>query len=185
MYKLIQKREYSHINKIQLNYIFEKQCVNELKQNKLDLFYKLLETKLYQIIILIDGREDTIIENLCHNVQILFINNIQHKSCILQTLLLVDIDLENYYFMTSNGSILDWNKTIKRNQSGIKYNEIQLDSYLLLENINFNEVKYIYKLTKSINKFIRNIGEIIATYILIFCYMFYQFYLLLVNLYFI
>jgi hypothetical protein len=181
MIRLLRNKEYNikpnYTNK-KIYKILENQCINDLKQDKLEYFYKLLETKLYNIIILIDGKEDIKIEKLYHNIQILFINNIQNNVFVLQNLLLVDIDLEHYYFMTIDGSIMPWNKKINRNQIGIKYNDIVLEPTLLLEFIDPKQIKFTSKLTKYIKSFTKNIAEIIITYILIFTCMFYQFYLL-------
>jgi hypothetical protein len=183
MYKYFLNRQYVNKNKSNRYkkdfYIYlENRCINELKNNKLDLFYDLLDSKLYNIYILIDGKEDIKIENICHFIDLVFVNNIQNKSQIIQTLLLVDIDLDDYYFMTNDGTILGWNKTIKRNQIGINYKDIQLDPYLLLSFIDEKQIKVLDKLTNYSKNLIKNLFEIIATYILIFCYMCFQIYLL-------
>jgi hypothetical protein len=130
--------------------------------------------KLYDIKILIDGKEETIIDELCHHIDIIFINNITNKQVIMQKVLLVDLYIDNYYFMTNDGTILEWNKTIKRKQNNINYKEIQLDPYLLLEAIDENKVRVIDKLTK----YVKYLLEILANYILIFCYMLFHIYLL-------
>lgn len=181
MLELLKKRQYNNSNNKtnkNISKLLEKKCVKELKKGNIDYFKQLLDTNLYKIIILIDGKEDVTIENMCHNIQILFINHIQNNSVILQNLLLVDIDLEDYYFMTTDGSILQWDKTIKRNQIGINHNEIVLDPYLLLSFIDETQISYTHKLTKYILKLFRNLFETIATYIIILCYMFFQCYLL-------
>jgi hypothetical protein len=165
MIKYLYNREIGFPTRHKFNNILEKKCIIELQKNKLDLFYEMIELGCYNIEILIDSEKTHQINELCHHIDIVFVNNIQNKRQIMDKVLLVDLYIEDYYFMTLDGTILQWNKTIKRNQTSINYKEIQLEPYVLLQVLTNSLLERLLLL------FVRNI--IIYNLLLHICFVFY------------
>jgi len=144
----ILRRELGLIKTKKILECLQQRCIKELKEDKLDIFFELLEIDVYRLEVYIDDKLVTPIENSYHDIKIVFTNNITNKTTLVERLSLVKMSTEHYnYFDQSNDINLDLD--INRGTTRLTPNNIKIKPKLVLatmENTNlFSGIYTIYR----------------------------------------
>ena len=141
MLKALHDREIScRTNKNVINKILDDRCKRELKNNKFDIFNQYRDSGIYEIKLLVDGKETYEIYNSDHKIDIIFKNNLINETELIETLYLLRMTEDSYYYVYKRGEI-NFDITIQRGTRNLEINKILLDDLKIIKKmINYNYI---------------------------------------------
>ena len=144
MLKILKDREITgKTNKTIINKILDDKCKEELKNNNFTTFYQYIKLNLYEIILLVDGKETYEIRNSDHKIDIIIKNNLINEIKLIETIYLLRMTEDSYYYVYKNGNI-NFDIKIERGTRNLEIDKISLDDIQIINKIiKYNNMLYI------------------------------------------
>jgi hypothetical protein len=141
MLNLLKDREITgKTNKQLLNKILDERCKKELKNNKFDIFNQYIDSKIYEIKLLVDGKETYEICNSDHKIDIMLKNNLINEIQLIETIYLLRMTEDSYLYVYKRGNI-NFDITVERGTRNLEIDRISLnDLQIIKKMIKYNHI---------------------------------------------
>jgi hypothetical protein len=142
MLSIIKDREITgRTNKKLLNKILDDKCKEELKNSNVTTFYEYINLGFYEIKLLVDNKETYEICNSDHKIDIILKNNLINEIEVIETIYLLRMSEDSYYYVYKNGDI-NFDIKIERGTRSLEIDKISFDDIKIIKKM----IKYNYML---------------------------------------
>jgi hypothetical protein len=140
MLNILKNREITgKTNKQLLNKILDDRCKEELKNNKFNIFNQYIDSKIYEIKLLVDGKDIYEIYNSNHKIDIILKNNLLNEIELIETIYLLRMTEDSYLYVYKRGEI-NFDIKIERGTRNLEIDKISLNELQIIKKM----IKYNY-----------------------------------------